>query len=292
MKLIIGILIFLVVILFSYIFFIQSQIRTMNKQLNKRLKEKTAQPINLNLFNNNLNELASNMNRCFKAEENLRLKAIKEEKRFKEMIANLSHDLRTPLTAIKGYQQLIKKTGLEDKQREKLEIAMKHTEELGELIEHFFEYSYYLNVEPKVNLEELNLTNIVAECLVASINAFEDKGLSVEFQETQPIFIVSDKELVNRIVQNLISNCLKHSQGDVKVKLIAENKTIISFQNPIKNSSNIDPSKLFDRFYTGDKARSNSTGLGLSIVKLLAEKMGGSAEAYVKGDILDIRVKL
>ena len=264
----------------------------MNKQLNKRLKENTRQPINLNLFNNNLNELASNMNRCFKAEENLRLKAIDEEKRFKEMIANLSHDLRTPLTAIKGYQQLIKKAGLEDEQREKLEIAMKHTKDLGALIEHFFEYSYYLNVEPKVNLEELNLTNIVTECLVASINAFEEKGIEVEFQETHPIFITADKELVKRIVQNLISNCIKHSQGEVKVKLIAGNKTTISFQNPIKESANIDPSKLFDRFYTGDKARSNSTGLGLSIVKLLAEKMGGSTEAYENGDMLDIRVSL
>lgn len=270
----------------------QSQISTINRQLIKRLKENTRQPISLSLFDNYLNELATNINKCFKAEENLRLKAIEEEKMFKEMIANISHDLRTPLTAIKGYQQLIGKGILEDHQREKLQIATKHTEELGNLINHFFEYSYYINIEPKLNLEKINLTNIVTECIVASITAFEERNIAVEFEETPPILIIADKELLKRIVQNLIRNCVQHSEGDIKVRLFVEKDAIISFQNPIKKSVTIDVSKIFDRFYTGDEARSKSTGLGLSIVQLLTEKMGGSTEAYVKDNILDIRVKL
>ncbi len=84
-------------------------------------------------------------------EELLRLDSIREEKRFKELIANISHDLRTPLTAIKGYQQLIEKDELNDNQREKMQIAQKHAHELEKLIEHFFEYSYLVTTELKLN---------------------------------------------------------------------------------------------------------------------------------------------
>jgi signal transduction histidine kinase len=98
----VGILISLIIILVAYIVYSQLQIRHLNRQLNKRLREHTRQPVSLDLINSDLNELAVNINKSLKAEENLRLKVIQEEKKFKEMIANVSHDLRTPLTAIKG----------------------------------------------------------------------------------------------------------------------------------------------------------------------------------------------
>jgi signal transduction histidine kinase len=119
-----------------------------------------------------------------------------EEKRFKELIANISHDLRTPLTAIKGYQQLIAKKELSDDQRHKLQIAGKHADELGTLIEHFFEYSYHVHAEPEPNLERINLTNLVMECLAESIANFEEKSLSVHIEETVPVFACADKEMV------------------------------------------------------------------------------------------------
>lgn len=293
MSLIVGILIFIIVVIFSYVVFLQCEISNINKQLKKRVEENTAQPISINLFNKYLNELAININKCFKVEESLRLKAVKEEKGFKEMIANISHDLRTPLTAIKGYQQLIRKTMKDEGQLEKLDIAEKHTEELGNLINHFFEYSYYLNVEPKITLEKINLTNIVTECIVAYINEFEEHNMKVDFNCSAPIFIISDKELVTRIIQNLIRNCIQHSAGNVIIRLI-DNKeeVVISFKNPIVKSEKIDVDKLFDRFYTADKARGSSTGLGLAIVKLLVERIGGRVEAEEDQGSLEIRATL
>lgn len=268
------------------------QLHNINWQLTKRLREKTRQPISLELINRELNILATNINKCLAQEEKMRIDGIKREKRFKELIANISHDLRTPLTAIKGYQQLIEKSELTDNQRKKLGIAQKHTVELGQLIEHFFEYSYLINTEPELNLQQINLTNLVIECLAASVTILEESNLAVHIEETVSIFVLADIEMVRRIIQNLIRNCVQHSSGEIEVRLLVMENAVISFRNPVKSTSNIDLERIFDRFYTGDKARSNTTGLGLSIVRLFAELMGGSADAKLHNDLIDIQVRL
>jgi len=276
----------------TYIIYIQMQLHNINRQLAKRLREKTRQPISLELINRQLNILAANINKCLTVEEKLRIDGSKKERRFKELIANISHDLRTPLTAIKGYQQLMEKGELTDNQRKKLGIAQKHTLELGQLIERFFEYSYLINVEPELNLERINLTNLVTECLAASVPILEENNLTVHIEEILPIFVLADKEMVVRIIRNLIRNCVQHSNGDIEVSLLVIENAVISFRNPVNSTSEIDVERIFDRFYIGDKARRNTTGLGLSIVRLLAELMGGSAGAELQNEFLDIQVRL
>ncbi len=182
MVIVVGAFILLIIILVSYIIFLQLQLRHINLQLTKRLMVHTRQPISLELINKELNALVININKCLKVEELLRLDSIREEKRFKELITNISHDLRTPLTAIKGYQQLIEKDELNDNQREKMQIAQKHAHELEKLIEHFFEYSYLVTTELKLNREHINLTNLVTECLTEFVMAFEKKQFSCMFR--------------------------------------------------------------------------------------------------------------
>lgn len=277
----------------SYIEFLQLQLRGINKQLTKRLKEHTRKPLTLALFNKELNTLASNINKCLKEEENLRIDAMREEKHFKEMISDISHDLRTPLTAIKGYQQLIGKETLTDDARNKLRIAQKHADELGALIEHFFEYTYLINAEPKFKIEKLNLMNITVECIAEAVEILEESNLKVNFYDAIPVFAMGDREAVIRIIQNLIRNCAQHADSDIDVHVFAEQSAVISFRNFVKESSEIDINRLFDRFYIADKARrSRTTGLGLSIVKLLSEYMGGSTGASLKDGILDIQVRI
>jgi len=268
------------------------QLGSINRQLTKRLKEKTRQPLSLELINHGLNTLTANINKCLAEEEKLRINSIRREKSFKDLIANISHDLRTPLTAIKGYQQLMEKGELNDNQLKKLRIAQKHTVELGLLIEHFFEYSYLINAEPELNIERINLTNLVTECLADSVPILEENNLAVHIEEAPPIFVLADKEMVMRVIQNLIRNCVQHSNGDIEVRLLAMDNAVISFKNPVKSTCESDVERLFDRFYTGDKARNNTTGLGLSIVRLLAEQMGGSAGAKLQNGLFDIQVRL
>lgn len=288
----VGIMSIIIFLLIVYIIFFQLQLRSINGQLVKRLEEHTRQDLSLELFSKQLNVLAVNINKCLKTEENLRLESIREEKRFKEMIANISHDLRTPLTAIKGYQQLMGKGILTDAQLKKLQIAEKHTDELGALIEHFFEYSYLVNAELEIQMERINLTNLTSECLAEAITVLEQKNINVHFEESKPVFINADKEMTVRIIQNLIRNCVQHADSDIEVRVFAAKHAVIVFKNYVKDASEIDADRIFERFYTKDKARSKTTGLGLSIVKLLAEKMGGSASASLKDGFLEIKVEL
>ncbi|MED1068111.1 Sensor histidine kinase ResE [Bacillus paralicheniformis] len=293
MEIVVAILTILIILLVLYIVLIQLQLRNINYQLEKRLTEHTRQPVSVELINKDLIKLTVNINRYLKAEENLRLKSIREDRKFRELIVNISHDLRTPLTAIKGYQQLVKKGELSYEQQKKLEIAVKHTDELENLIQYFFEYTYLTNSEPEIDLERTNLNNLVAESLVAFIPILEENNLAVQFKETSPIYVLADKKMVKRIIQNLIRNCIQHSEGDIEVRLLLlKDRVMISFKNPIKDAYKVDEEQLFDRFYTGDRARNKSTGLGLAIVKLLAEQMCGSTEAIVKSESLDIRVSL
>lgn len=292
MNIEVGFLVFSVILLSLYITFLQLQIHNINRQIDKRLSESTRQPLSLDLFNRGLNRLTANINKCLKVEENLRLDSIREEKRFKELIANISHDLRTPLTAIKGYQQLIEKKELSDDQRHKLQIAGKHADELGGLIEHFFEYSYQVNAQPEPNRERINLTNLVTECLAESIADFEDKKIAVHIEENAPVFAFADKEMVIRIIQNLIRNGVTHSDGDIEVRIFTGQNAVILFRNHVHHGSQMDINRIFERFYTAETAKKRSTGLGLSIVKLLAEQMGGNTTATMKDGFIEIRVEL
>jgi signal transduction histidine kinase len=291
-NIVVVILIVIILVLVIYIGLMQLQLRKINLQLEKRLREHTRQPVSVELINKDINKLTTIVNKYLKVEENIRLKSIREDKKFKELIVNISHDLRTPLTAIKGYQQLMKREELSQEQIRRLKIAEKHTEDLENLIQHFFEYSYLSNAEPMINLERTNLNSLVGECLVTFIPYLEENKLSIQLNQTPSIFVLADKHLVQRIIKNLIHNCIQHSQGQIQVSLLMEENAIISFKNQVENLTANEGERLFERFYTGDQARSKSGGLGLSIVKLLAEQMGGSTQAIIQNNTLEIRVSL
>lgn len=270
-----------VLILFLYIIFILKQLKSINKQLDKRLIENTRQPLNIELFNKTITNLSKNINRCLKLEEKRRLESINDQKQFKELISNISHDLRTPLTSIKGYQQLLEKTPLDKHQVQLLKTAQKSTDELGLLIENFFEYSYLVTAKTEPNLEKISINNLIVECVLSYIAIFEEKNLNVNIKETPPVFVLGDKNMLIRIIENLLNNCAKHSLGDIDIKIEFLQNAKITFTNPINQDTNINVDKLFHRFYTSDSTRNKSTGLGLSIVEFLVKQMDGNVGAYL-----------
>ena len=270
-----------VLILFLYIIFILKQLKSINKQLDKRLIENTRQPLNIELFNKTITNLSKNINRCLKLEEKRRLESINDQKQFKELISNISHDLRTPLTSIKGYQQLLEKTPLDKHQVQLLKTSQKSTDELGLLIENFFEYSYLVTAKTEPNLKKININNLIVECVLSYIAILEEKNLNVNIKETPPVFVLGDKNMLIRIIENLLNNCAKHSLGDIDIKIEFLQNAKITFTNPINQDTNINVDKLFHRFYTSDSTRNKSTGLGLSIVEFLVKQMDGNVGAYL-----------
>lgn len=277
-----------VCILLLYIIVLRKQIKNINALVEKRIKYGTNQVISLELIDTQLNTLAENINISFKAEEDLRLKVVHDEEEFKKLIANISHDLRTPLTALKGYLQMLDKSELTINQREKLAVARKHAQALGDMIEHFFEYAYLMESKPEIHMERLNLTNVIMECIAAAIPVLDEKNLKTYIDEQQ-VFIQGNKEMMRRIINNLIRNCTVHAKGYIEISLSEEEEVVMHVKNPIGEAENIDVSRLFERFYVGSGSR-QTTGLGLAIVKLLTQQMNGEVNAIAEEGVLDIQL--
>ena len=283
----------IIVMLILYLHIMQKQIEQVSQQLIKRRTEHTRQPVSLQFVNKKLTSLALNIDRSLKDEEQLKINTMREEKSFKEMIADLSHDLRTPLTAVKGYMQLLNRETLNQRQQGYVDIALNRTEHLEALINRFFELSCLENSEEMPLFQRINITNLISGCLADAVPLLEQSGLPVSFIQEEPVYIVGDEEMSKRNIQNLIRNCICHSSGSIYITMEnAGPMNRISFRNPVDKPEAIDVQHLFDRYYTVRQNNRPGTGLGLSIVNLLARKMNGSANARLEHTSLIISVTL
>ncbi len=281
-----------VILLISYVFHLKVQIRSIGKQLENILEGKTEKKIDISLLDRDIEYLAGNINRNINFQKQLRIEVLRDEQKLKDSIANISHDLRTPLTSIMGYLQLLEKSELSEKQREKINILKKKSETLQNLVTSFFEITVIENNNIHINLEKINLNNFLSDALLQNIVSFKEAGIEPIFDlPNTTIFIEADKMVLQRIVQNLISNILKYGSNYVKISLTRKENVELSFANKVKEPEKIDVNLLFEKFYIADRSRSSgSTGLGLSIVKLLAEKINAKAYAEIEEDILTLKI--
>ena len=293
MKYLIALLCVAVVALLFLLIHIKLQLHSLSRQLEKRLDDGSRNYLPVSLFDRSVSRLASDMNKCFVRDDQARQTLEQEEKQFRETIANISHDLRTPLTSVKGFLQLLEREHPNELQLKRLTVIKKHTDELGELIEHFFEYSYLISNDTETVPECFCLTDETAECIAAAALQLEEKGIGVNIEEFGHVCVTADRQKTVRIIQNLVRNCINHSAGDITVNVTEENGLArLTISNPVSDPSVIQPERLFDRFYTAEKSRRKTTGLGLSIVRLLSQQMHGSAAAELDGNTLSISVTL
>ena len=293
MKILIAALCLALLIAILLLIHIKWQLHSLSSQLVKRLNDGSRNYLHVTLLDRSVSRLASEMNKCFMQDDQAKQILEREEKQFRETIANISHDLRTPLTSIKGFLQLLEREEPTEAQRKRLNVIRKHANELGDLIEHFFEYSYLLSNDSDMNYERFCLTDETAECIAAAVPQLEEKNIEVHIGQFSRVLVTADREKTVRIIQNLVRNCIHHSAGDINVDVSeSEELARLTISNPVLNPSSLQPERLFDRFYTAEKSRRKSTGLGLSIVRLLAEQMNGRAYASLDGNMLSITVEL
>lgn len=273
-----GLIIFIAFLL-TYIFYMKREMTSIARQLNDYNDFKTEKKIDVNLINKEVEALAESINRHIKIGNELRLKEIKSKEDLKEMIANISHDLRTPLTSIVGYIQMIKvKSNIDDKNMEYLRRVENKAKDLEIMLDDFFALSVAQSSEYSLCLEYVNINDIVCDTLIEFYERLEKRNIEPKINLEKVDDIVADKKSIVRVIENLMSNVLKYSSNEVAIDLTQkDNKVTLSIMNSLEDNKRIDTKKIFDKFYkSSDKSRTTkSTGLGLAIVKTLMEKMNG-----------------
>ncbi len=290
------ILLVLTVLLVLRLSFLARSIKAAVKQMSliEQLPEENQQIKDIP-FDKNLEQLLKKINKLYLARQEERIAYQRREIQIRREIENISHDLRTPLTSILGYVDLIQNDDLEEKEKaEYLQIIKKRAKVLQGFIQDFYELSRIEGEDYPLKLEAVTVQTILAETAVAYFNEFEKKNIRVDLELLdQKTDLIADKIYLNRIFNNLIQNALKYSTEVFTIKQIDGNKEcILRFQNDKGNLTEKELELIFDRFYSGDSSRNNhSTGLGLTITKILAEKMKGSINTYLEGDLFVIELR-
>lgn len=251
------------------------------------IKEDTNVQISISSADKTARQLAKAINLQLSELRKVKQQYSNGDRELKEAITNISHDLRTPLTAICGYLDLLEKQELSEDTERYIAQIRNRTEVLKQLTEELFRYSV-ISSTPALTFEKINLCRILEESLISFEGTMQQANIAPEIQmPNAPVWRVLDASAVARIFGNLINNAIRYSDGDLSVRMDANGR--ISFINTAKELSTVEVGKLFDRFYTVDSAR-KTTGLGLSIAKTLVEQMNGSITASYENGKLNITI--
>ena len=201
-------------------------------------------------------------------------------------VTNISHDLRTPLTAICGYLDLLEQEPQSEKSGRYLAVIRERTDAMRSLTEELFRYSVITATADELDMQAVRLNDILEQSLAGFYGALSARGITPEIRMPEAAVIRElDAAALRRIFDNILSNAVKYSDGDLTIRLRPDGS--VTFSNRASSLSRVQAERLFDRFYTVETAR-NSTGLGLSIAKLLTEKMGGTITAEYESGHLQI----
>lgn len=220
----------------------------------------------------------------------LRIKYEQGDMELKHAITGVSHDLRTPLTAIAGYIDLLERESDPVKRSRYIAIIKNRTEALRKLSEELLDYSVSASHEQSLELRPVALNRALEESLASFYQAFSDRGIAPQVSiPEEPVICLCEPQALNRVLGNVLSNAAKYSDGDLLVSLKPAGE--IEVENSARRLDSVQTEKLFDRFYTVENAR-GSTGLGLSIAKTLTERMGGRIDAQYRHGRLHILIIL
>lgn len=259
----------------------------------KDLKEKLSEDTNLLLTtvssDKKMKEITVALNEQLKMLQNERHRFQQGDQELKEAITNISHDIRTPLTAMNGYLDLIEKENENANIKRYLTIIKNRSETIEQLMNELFQYSIVVS-ENEISLENVTVNAVLEESILSFYAIMKEKDIMPKIHISEKKVVRNlNKDMLYRVFSNLMQNAIRHSDGDLEISL-SENGVIV-FSNHASKLTQVQVSKLFNRFYTVEEAR-NSTGLGLSIAKTLIENMNGRMKAEYKEDKLSIIIEI
>ncbi len=255
-------------------------VHVLRQDLLEHRKQDTNTLLTLSCRDKELRKLTSCLNEELRQLRQDRLRYQQGDRELKEAVVNISHDLRTPLTALSGYLELLKDQQLTGDTARYLEQIQRRTQAMKRLTEELFRYSVV--VSEAIQLQPVDLCRAVEESLLSFYGAMEQRGMEPEVcLPEKPVIRRLDPAALNRVLGNILTNALRYSPGDLSV--ILDQNGRLAFSNTAPDLDPVAAGRLFDRFYTVETAQ-NSTGLGLSIAKDLTQRMGGEIGAdYQQG---------
>jgi signal transduction histidine kinase len=294
-KLIIIILIIISIIFIALYFSLRRNVSGISNRLNIINSNKTNSKILISSTDKLIKNLALAINISLEEKQQTEAQYKRMDLELRQAIANISHDLRTPLTSIMGYMQLIEDDSLaEAEKKQYIDIVKNRSKSLQLLISGFYDLSRLEAKEYKFELKGLNLYNIICDITASYYNDFLNSGIEpgISVEENTKL-VISDENAVRRIFSNLIQNMLKYGRKNVSISLKQHNGYVSTvFRNEAPDLKEEDVPRLFDRFFTGDKTRTEkSTGLGLAITKQLVEQMGHVISAELIDEELSIEIR-
>ena len=282
-----------VILLFLYVA-LKKDVRELRKQMQYTNQEDSMFSFYTTSSDQDMKKISKELNQLREYYLKDRNRYMDMDQNFKRMITNVSHDIRTPLTSITGYIQLIEECEDPIDQERYYAIVYQRLDYLKSLLEELFLYTKITNDAIELNIEPICLYDKLCEILLYFHTQMKERNIDLDlnFQEERLLYY-GDSMCIERIFNNICNNVVRHGYGTLSIhQELVEDEICIIFQNSVLHDD-IRIEALFDRFYTADKARNNkNTGLGLAIVKELSEKLGGHVEANLKNKNLEIRLYL
>lgn len=266
----------------------------LTENIEDQVSGKTQIPVTLTTSDPHARHTAEILNRELKNLDRERNEYLDGNRKVAEAVTGISHDIRTPLTAINSYLDLMADEKDEALKAQYLERIKNRTLSLSDLADELFKYStstdperYPVQTENIVS-EPIDICRVLEECMLSFYAGFKKRGIEPDIEiPDEPVFVLCEKKSANRIFENIIGNAIKYANNDLKVKLDPKGQVI--FSNPAPDLTPVSAAKLFDRYFTVNEGHA-STGLGFSIAKELITRNNGTIEADLKDGILMITV--
>ena len=271
------------------LYLLRRAIREAADELDEKLRTDTNTLISISSGDRAIRALAARMNRQLAALRRERLRLQNGDAELKNAVTNISHDLRTPLTAICGHIELLLQEPLPETAARRIEIIRERAEAMRDLTEELFKYSVINASADDLRMAPVSLNDVLEQSIAGLYGALTARGIQPQIEmPNAPVVRALDKAALRRVFDNVIGNAARYSDGDLSVALAPDGE--IRIENSAANLTAVQAARLFDRFYTVNSAR-GGTGLGLSIAKGLTEKMGGEIGADVRAGRLRVRIR-